>query len=52
MISGRNNIENKLYDQLLVVQALVYTNKQANDEIKQDCDYLKNKLNKHDFGFS
>ena len=38
----------KLDDQLLVMKYLVDTNKQDFDELNQDNDKPKNKLNKHD----
>ena len=55
MKSGQNNMENKLDDYILVMKALVYTNKKVTYEIKQVTDEikkynveLKKKLNKHD----
>ena len=45
-------MDNKLDDQLLVMQASVDANKQVTDEIKQDNYELKKKLEKNDFGFS
>ena len=39
-------------ENILVVKALVDTNKQVNDELNQDCDEINKKLNKHDFEFS
>ena len=52
MLSGKKNTDNKLVDQILVMPASIYTNKQDTDKIKQYCDDLKKKLSKHDFDFS
>ena len=38
-------MDNKLYGKLLVMQALVYNKNQVTDELKQDNDKIKNKLN-------
>ena len=40
-------MDNKLYDQFHVVLALIDTNKQETDELKQYADVIKKKLNKH-----
>ena len=44
-------MENNLDDQLLFMKYLINTNKQATNEIKEDCDGIKKKLNKYDFEF-
>ena len=43
-----NNIYNKLDDQLHVIQASVYNNKQVTEERKKYTDVLNKKLNKHE----
>ena len=48
MPRGQNNMDNKLDDLILVVQALVDNNKKVTDELKKDSNELKNKLNKND----
>ena len=45
-------MENKLDYQKLVMQYSIDTNKEATDELKQDFDYIKKKLNKYDLEFS
>ena len=45
-------MNNKVYYQLLVIQALVDNNKRVTDKIKQNNDELKNKLNRNYFEFS
>ena len=44
-------MDNKLYDQILVIQSLVYTKNQFSDETKQDNNELKKKLKNYDFEF-
>ena len=44
-------MENNLDNQLLFKKFPINTNKQATDELKEDCDGIKKKLNKYDFGF-
>ena len=36
MSSRRENMDNKLYDQFLIMQDFSDSNKQVNDELKQD----------------
>ena len=45
-------MDKKLYDHILFMKSLVYTNKQVTDELKHDSDELDKKLIKHDFEFS
>ena len=45
-------MNNKVYYQLLVIQALVDNNKRVTDKIKQNNDELKKKLNRNYFEFS
>ena len=44
-------MEIKLNNQILIILYLIDANKQATDELKQDCDDLNKKLNKHAFEF-
>ena len=41
-------MDNKLDDKLLIVQDLAVTKKQVTDELKQDNEKFKNKLNTHE----
>ena len=51
MTSGQKNMENNLDDQLLFMKSSINTNKQATNELKEDCDGIKKKLNKYDLEF-
>ena len=51
MTSGQENMQNNLDDQILFMKYPINTNKQAINELKEDCDVIKKKLNKYDFEF-
>ena len=42
-------MNNKLNEQILVMQTLAYTNRQVTSKLKQYNDEIKNKLNKHEY---